>query len=58
MPGNGPLFWARDDRFHGAGSLVMERKMLLTIKELAEGLSTEGDDRLAGEIGRSRAVLR
>ncbi len=42
LPGSGPLFWIPMAAFMEPGSLVMERKMLLGIKERAERLHQEG----------------
>ena len=41
LPGSGPLFWAGMVAFMEPGSLIMERKMLLGIKERAERLWRE-----------------
>lgn len=41
LPGSGPLFWLGMVGFMEPGSLVMERKMLLGIKERAERLASE-----------------
>ena len=41
LRGSGPLFWAGMVGFMEPGSLVMERKMLLGIKERAERLAAE-----------------
>ena len=41
LPGSGPLFWLGMAAFMEPGSLVMERKMLLGIKERAERLCRE-----------------
>lgn len=41
LRGSGPLFWAGMVFFMEPGSLVMERKMLLTIKRLAENLARQ-----------------
>jgi hypothetical protein len=48
LPGSGPLFWLGMVAFMEPGSLIMERKMLLGIKERAE--------RLWGERRTSSAV--
>jgi len=42
LAGSGPLFWLAMIAFMEPGSLVMERKMLLGIKERAEKLAREG----------------
>jgi hypothetical protein len=41
LPGSGPLFWLGMIVFMEPGSLIMERKMLLGIKERAEQLCRE-----------------
>jgi hypothetical protein len=41
LPGSGPLFWLSMIAFMEPGSLVMERKMLLGIKERAERLKKD-----------------
>jgi hypothetical protein len=41
LSASGPLFWAGMVGFMEPGSLIMERKMLLGIKERAEGLAAE-----------------
>ena len=53
-PGSGPLFWLGMVAFMEPGSLVMERKMLLGIKERAERLVRERADPLAAptEVAR------
>lgn len=47
LPGSGPFFWAGMVAFMEPGSLVMERKMLLTIKRLSERLARERESALA-----------
>jgi hypothetical protein len=41
LPGSGPIFWAGMIGFMEPGSLIMERKMLLGIKQRAEALRTD-----------------
>jgi len=41
LPGSGPLFWLAMVAFMEPGSLIMERKMLLEIKQRAEALAGE-----------------
>jgi hypothetical protein len=46
LPGSGPLFWLAMVAFMEPGSLIMERKMLLGIKQRAEALAGESEGQL------------
>lgn len=52
LSGSGPLFWLGMVAFMEPGSLIMERKMLLGIKERAERLARER----TGEVVAGRAT--
>jgi hypothetical protein len=52
LPGKGPLFWLGMVAFMEPGSLVMERKMLLGIKERAERLARERGAPVAAEVAQ------
>jgi hypothetical protein len=52
LPGSGPLFWLGMVAFMEPGSLVMERKMLLGIKERAERLASERAAAVAAEVAQ------